>query len=154
MPKTKEQLIAELDHARDEMRKLFRDLDARQEVYPSWTVKELLAHITGWDDSCIASLHAHSYGDVPATPASRGIDLYNASTVHEREALSLEHVVREWETTRETFKQLIINLPEAKLHEPFVFPWGTRGTLEHIVSIFAEHELEHVEEIRKKVFGA
>ena len=149
MPKTKADLIAELDYAHDEMHRLLKDIDAQQEIYPTWTAKELISHMTGWDDGCIASLRAHVTGDVPSTPAARGINPYNASTVHEREALSLDHVVREWELTRETFKQLIQELPDEKLNQPFVFPWGEKGTLEGMVQIFAEHEREHVAEIRQ-----
>lgn len=150
-----DQLIAELDQAREMMRALLYDLEKAhaesRELYPTWTIKELLAHIAGWDDACIASLQAFSQGNVPATPAARGIDLYNASTVAEREALPLEHVIKEWEKTREIFKQTIRQVPAEKLAERFVFPWGQQGTLEAMVMVFAEHETEHAEEIRRKV---
>ena len=147
----KELLIKELDHGRELIQRLLKDLEearcTSKEVYPTWTIKELLAHLTGWDDACIASLKAFSRNDVPATPASRGINPYNASTVHEREALSLEQVIGEWEYTREEFKQAIRDLPEEKVNEPFVMPWGPKSTLAEMVKIFAEHEVEHAEEI-------
>lgn len=150
-----ELLIEELNHARQAMRKLLADLEVAQatsqELYPSWTVKELLSHIAGWDDACIATLEAVHRGTSPATPAARGINLYNASTVAERAALPLEKVIQEWELTRETFLQAIRALPADKLDEPFVFAWGPTGTLTQLVRIFAEHEEEHVEEIRKKL---
>jgi hypothetical protein len=155
--RTKADLIADLDHAREAMRALLRDLEAahreRQEVYPTWTIKELLAHLTGWDDACIASLQAYARDDAPATPASRGINPYNVSTVHEREALSLEQVIKEWETTREVFKQSIRDLPEEKLPAPFVMPWGETSDLAGMVNVFAEHELDHALEIRGKLLG-
>lgn len=144
----KDQLIDELDHAHEAMRLLLQSLNTSQEVYPTWTVKELLAHLTGWDDASIASLQAHSHGDIPSTPASRGIDPYNASTVNERVALSLEQVIREWEQTREVLKQVIRDLPDERLSKELVFPWGPKGSVEELIGIFAEHELEHVEEIR------
>ena len=151
---SKEELIHELEQARYVMRALLWDLEKAhaesKELYPTWTVKELLSHLAGWDDACIASLQAHAQGDVPATPASRGIDLYNESTVAERAALPLEHVIKEWEQTRQVFLQTIRDLPAEKLAETFVFPWGPKGTLESMVTIFAEHEMEHAEEIRKK----
>jgi hypothetical protein len=153
-----EQLIAELEQAREVMRGLLRDLEAAhaesRELYPTWTIKELLAHITGWDDACIASLQAHSQGTAPATPAARGINPYNASTVAERQALPLEHVIKEWEQTREAFKQAIRDLPDEKFREAFVFPWGPKDTLGNMITIFAEHEIEHAEEIRKTSLGA
>jgi hypothetical protein len=148
-----DQMIAELDQAREIMRTLLRDLEAThaasRELYPTWTIKELLAHITGWDDACIASLEAHSQGDVPTTPAARGIDLYNQSTVAERESLPLDQIIREWELTREVFKHFIRTLPPEKVDQPFVFPWGPKGSLVEMVKVFAEHEQEHAEEVRR-----
>ncbi len=150
-----EQFIEELDHSRQLLRELLRDLETAhagtRELYPTWTIKELLAHVAGWDDACIASLQAHLQDHIPATPAAQGIDLYNGSTVAEREALSLEKVIQEWEHTREVFKQAIRDLPAEKLDQPFVFPWGPTGTLDVMVRIFAEHECEHAQEIRKLI---
>jgi hypothetical protein len=156
--RTKADLIADLDRARATMRTLLDDLEVahreRQEVYPTWTIKELLAHLTGWDDACIASLQTYARDEAPATPASLGINPYNASTVHERQALSLEQVLKEWEATREVFKQAIRDLPEEKVAQPFVMPWGETGDLAGMVDIFAGHELEHAIEIREKMLGA
>lgn len=154
---TKDELIAELDEARAEMRQLLKDVEvariANKELYPTWTIKELLSHITGWDDASIDSLRAVMASRVPLTPAHRGIDPYNASTVYEREPLSLEQVIAEWEHTREDFKQAIRDLPDSLFDQPFVFAWGQRGTVTELVAIFAEHEKEHAEEIREKVLG-
>lgn len=47
------------------MRTAIEGLDLHVEIYPGWTLKEVLAHITGWDDAAIASLHAHLADDVP-----------------------------------------------------------------------------------------
>ena len=148
-------LIDELLYARQIMRKLLHDLEKAhadtQELYPTWTIKELLSHIAGWDDACIASLQAFTQGTVPSTPAARGIDLYNASTVAERAALPLDKVIQEWEQTRQTFIQAIRDLPTEKLDEPFVFAWGRTGNLSQLVRIFVEHEEEHAQEIRTKL---
>lgn len=145
---TREQLISQLDEAREQMRSLIQKLDPQNEIYPGWKVKELLAHIAGWDDSCIASLRAHMTNDLPTTPAAAGIDPFNAVSVSERATRSTEQVQSEWEQSREILKELIRDLPEEKLDQPFVFPWGQVGTLEIMVRVFAEHEIEHVDEIR------
>ncbi len=154
---TKAELIAQLDEARAEMRRLLADIEAahidHQELYPTWTIKELLSHITGWDDASIDSMRAVMAGETPLTPAQRGINPYNASTVSERESLSLEQVIAEWEHTREDFKQAIRDLPQSLFDKPFVFAWGQNGTVSELVAVFSEHEKEHAEEIREKVIG-
>jgi hypothetical protein len=140
-------LIQMLDEARTHMRDVVKKADQNQRIYPTWTMKQILAHITGWDDAALASLQAHSQGEVPETPAERGIDDYNAQTVAERENLEYEHIVREWEGVRELLKQAILNLPEEKFKQPFYLPWARLGTVSQLVHIFAEHEKEHAEEI-------
>lgn len=153
----KEGLIADLEKSHALVGQLLRDVEEAhyqsRELYPTWTIKELLAHLAGWDDACIASLGAFAAGDVPATPASRGIDPYNESTVHEREALSLEQVIREWELSRADFIAAIHDLPDEKVREPFVLPWGSRGTLADMVHVFTHHDENHVVEIRAKLLG-
>ena len=151
------QLIAELDQAHQATQALLRDLEtahqSNRELYPTWTIKELLAHLTGWDDACIASLQALASGTAPATPALRGIDFYNKTTVLERQALSLAQVIQEWEATRVVFIRMLRELPEEKARDIFVYPWGPEGSVAELVAIFVEHEQEHAQEIRSKVLG-
>ncbi|GAB4581347.1 MAG: hypothetical protein Fur0022_40940 [Anaerolineales bacterium] len=145
----REQLIRELDEAREKMRAVAQLADENAEIYASWKIKEVLAHITGWDDATIAALRAHTQGHLPATPAERGIDYYNAETVSTREALSYAHIVREWESTREQLRQVIYNLPDAKLDQPLIFPWGPTGMVPQIVRIMSHHESKHADEIKE-----
>jgi len=142
-------LIQQLDEARAKMRAVLVDMDTQMEIYPDWTVKQVLAHITGWDDAIIASLRAHAGGDEPGTPASRGIDFYNAQSVAERKALAYDQVVKEWELAREQLKTAIKEMPAERLEEPLLFPWGQVGTIAQLVAIFAHHEEEHAGDIRK-----
>jgi hypothetical protein len=142
------QLIEQLDNARQMMHNIVDKIDPDLEIYEGWTIKDLLAHLTGWDDSTIASLEAHIAGDAPATPAARGIDYYNAQTVETRQSLDLEHVLREWEFTRERLKNLIIEMPRDKFEQTLVVAWGSTGTVRELVQIFAEHEEEHAVEIQ------
>jgi len=40
-------LLIDLDQARQRMCKANEGLDLHSEIYPCWTIKEVLAHITG-----------------------------------------------------------------------------------------------------------
>ena len=90
----------------------------------------------------------HLAGEVPATPAARGIDFYNKETVSSREAIPYEVTQREWEASRAELLDLIHEMTEEQLHAHFVMPWGTQGTIETLVEIFTEHEETHAKEIR------
>lgn len=144
----RDQLISDLDQARADMRSLLEEIDKNRKIYPLWTIREILAHIAGWDDAIIASLRAHIAGDVPEVSAPRGIDAYNAQTVETREGLDYDHIIREYESTRETLKQFLRDMPENRFRASFTLPWGPTGTVTQVIDIFSSHELEHAHEIR------
>jgi hypothetical protein len=145
----KTRLIQRLDQAREKMQAVLADVDTQTEIYPTWTIKHVLAHITGWDDATTSSLRAHAGGEEPATPAARGIDFYNAQSVATREALSYEQIVKEWKLAREQLKAAINEMPAEIFGEPLLFPWGATGTIAQVVAIFAGHEEEHAREIQE-----
>lgn len=144
----KTQIIAEIDSAREIMEAALADFDKNRDIYTSWTAKELVAHLVGWYDVVIPSLHAHASGETPATPVTQGIDHHNAQTVAKREALSYEQIVREWHHSLDQFKQAVKEMPDNRFLEPMVYPWGSRGTVRQFVLIFTDHEREHAEDIR------
>jgi uncharacterized protein (TIGR03083 family) len=119
------------------------------EIYPGWTIRHVLAHITGWDEVTTVSLRAHAGGDEPGAPVTEGIDVYNAQAVATREALSYEQIVKEWELARDELKSVIREMPPSKLDEALLFPWGPTGSIAQLVAIFVEHEEDHAREIRE-----
>jgi hypothetical protein len=145
----REQLIQELQVARRELFQVIDQLDDHMEVYPQWTIKELLAHLTGWDDAILDTLRAVATGQPPGTPAVRGINYYNASTVSERDPLDLGHIRKECERTREELFTTLRQVPLEKVNEDLVFPWGGHGTIAELIRVFVEHEgEEHAQELR------
>ena len=143
----RERIIAEFEKSRERMRAIVAKADSHQTIYPRWTMKEVLDHISGWDDAMISVLNAHISGVVEDMPSVHGIDAYNAETVSTREALSYEHSLREWEASREEVKKLILELPDEKMNVFFHFPWGGKGNVADMLRVFYKHEEEHAEEI-------
>ncbi len=146
-----DEIIADLDDAREKMTALIASLNPVEEVYPGWTEKELLAHITGWDDLIINTLNRHLCGQAPVVSINRGIDFYNSTTVAERENLTLEHVKREYRETRDALKDLLRSIPTEVFDQVIITPWGPRGTVKEFIQVFSHHEREHEEEIRKSL---
>jgi len=145
----KEDYITRYETARAEMRTILKLAQGNPTIYQPWRMKEVLDHITGWDDAVIASIKSFLAGEVAATPASRGIDAYNADTVSSREAIPYDVTQREWETSRVELLKLLSKMTDEQLHTSFVLPWGTHGTIEDLVEIFTEHEETHANEIRE-----
>lgn len=144
------QLIETLDDARTEMRAALEVVDRSQEVSGRWTIKEVLAHITGWDSVTLASLRALAAGDTPRRSISGGIDAYNAQIAAECEGLGFEQVLERWELAREQLKAAVGDVPGDRLTERFVFPWGAHGTIADMLMVLAAHEEEHAEETRAR----
>lgn len=143
----KQKLIQQLDEAHTAMHKILDEVEPNKELYPTWTIKEILAHIIGWDEVSETALRAHARDEEAGTPAARGIDHYNAHSVSTRQALSYDQIVKEWAFSREQFKQAILDLTDEKMGESLLFPWGQTGTVAQIVEIMARHEIEHAEEL-------
>ncbi len=148
------QLITSLQDSRASMMAHLDKVDLQRKIYPLWTIREILAHICGWDDSVIAVINCLHDGSTPTTPADHGIDAYNAATVSTREGLDYDHVMSEYKTTRQQMLDMLSELSEEKLTQITILPWGGHGNLVDLVKIFAEHELEHAEDVAKIVAAA
>ncbi|MBI5354231.1 MAG: ClbS/DfsB family four-helix bundle protein [Chloroflexi bacterium] len=142
-------LIQRLETSRAMMIAHLDEIDRNRKIYPLWTVREIIAHLSGWDDATIAFIKAIVAGEVPATPAARGIDAYNEETVATREGLDYDHIYREYLETRKVLLDLIRTMPEEKTTQQFILPWGDEGTLVDIIDIFGPHEEEHAEDVQK-----
>ena len=83
----------------------------------------------------------------------RGIDAYNDFLVSKCEGLTYEEVVQCWRSARRELEEALTDAPPEKLHERAQFPWGETGNITRLVSILAEHEREHADEILELVSG-
>jgi ribosome modulation factor len=144
-----ERLIERLDQGRRALQGMMVGLDRSMEICPGWTIKEVLAHIAGWDEVATDALQAHAAGGIPAPLDPPGIDDCNEAVVRRCEALSYEEVLQYWRQARRDLKNTLMDMPAEKLDEQLLYPWGERGNAARIVAILAEHEKEHAEEIRE-----
>jgi hypothetical protein len=140
-------LLRRMDKIRSKIEELLPRIDPSKEIYPNWTIKNMLAHMTGWDDATIDSLRAHVIGRPPSVPAIRSLDEYNKSTVTSRTDLSLDQVLKEWRLTRQVLRTIIEELPEDKFFGPVIVPWGEKATVTFLVDMFREHEEAHMNDI-------
>ncbi len=147
----REELIQELDQSRGVLLELLSGIPADSEIYSGWTLRQFYAHLTGWDAVVTASLREHAAGRSPAAPVLNGIDAYNAESIHTRETLDDEHILKEWEQAREELKAAIRDVPPERLNVPLLFPWGRTGSVRQLVEVLVEHEgEEHASELRTR----
>ena len=143
----REFLLNRLDETRSKIEAFLPKVDPDKEIYPGWTIKDLLAHMTGWDDATIDSLRAHVIDRPLSVPAILSLDEYNNSTVSSRKDLDYDHVLKEWRLTRQELSTIIEKMPEDKFFDTLVVTWGEKATLSSLVDMFRDHEAEHAQDV-------
>jgi uncharacterized damage-inducible protein DinB len=141
-------LIERLNSMRKPLEEVIAQAPANKEIYKNWTVKQIMDHISGWDDVIIDALISHAKGEPITSTVSCDIDAYNAETTTSRQSLDLELTKREFQNTRLAFIQALNDLPDKKFNQPLIFPWGEMGTVAYLVEIFIEHEEYHCNQAR------
>ena len=127
MAKEMAELIAMLAHSRQEMLAALNGLAQETEIYESWGLKHLLAHIAGWEEACVTSVHAYVQGGGYEIPSYRGIDAYNVLSVDTRAELSYAQVYAEWEMVRQELIAALEAVPaELSLRENGAAVGGNR----------------------------
>jgi hypothetical protein len=142
-------LLQPLDETRLQIEEIIPKIDPAKEIYPGWTIRQMLAHITGWDDASIDALRAHALGRSPSIPAIHSLDEYNNLTVTSHKDLNFDQILKEWRLKRLVLRDIIKQLPEEKILEPIAVPWGKKTTLPKLLDIFSHHEKEHTQDVNE-----
>ena len=114
----KEQLLERLDKAWRELIVSYAGLSEAQltqsGVVGDWSVKDLLAHVTTWEEESLKHLpHIHA-GETPPrySVAYGGIDAFNALMTEQKRALSLAEVLRQLDETHRRLVEYVRDAPE------------------------------------------
>ncbi len=149
--KKQDEILQAYEQSRAIMMAQLDEIDRNRKVYPLWTIREIIAHLSGWDDSAIGFLNALLKGELPPTPAMRGTTVYNDETVSTREGLNYDQILREYMSTRSNLLSLIRKTPDEILTKKSILPWGEEGSFVDLANIFTPHEIEHAEDVKKLI---
>ncbi len=145
---TMEQAIRAMVMGQQRMIDLSARLPEEKYVYPGWTMKQVIDHLTGWDEMALCLIEAtHGTGNMPDPINS--LDVYNTSSIEKRKPLPLRLSIEEYVITRKALVQAFIGLPKDVAEKEIMFPWGSAGTLTKLLQIWVEHEESH----RNELFG-
>jgi hypothetical protein len=149
----REELVRYLERARNELLASFRGLSAEQMTRPGvaeeWSAKDVLAHVTSWEDQALPDLARLARGDRAVLASvdlyATNYDPFNAMIMALRRSLELGQVLRELDIFHADFMAAVARLPDAVVAE------GQFGRV--LLKITAEHDEEHgrqISEWRKK----
>lgn len=116
---TRDDLVEKLEKAWAAFQSSFAGLSEAQMTEPGvtgeWSVKEILAHVTTWEEEALKSLPVILEGGrLPRySVLYGGIDAFNAQTIEQKRKLLLADVLGEMEQTHRRLIALIREAPEA-----------------------------------------
>jgi hypothetical protein len=102
---TRQQLLKQLDLAWTTFKESYADLSDAQMMEPGvtghWSVKDILAHVTWWEEEALKHLPLILKGGRPPRYSLQygGIDAFNAQMTEQKRGLSLADVLRQLDET-------------------------------------------------------
>ena len=114
-------LIDRLDRARHDFIDAYTGLTEEQMLEPGvvgdWSVRDLIAHVTWWDEESLKHLPEVLEGRRPAKYSDTygGIDAFNARNNDERKAMSLADVLRQFDERHQQLVAYIRSVPPDQL---------------------------------------
>lgn len=120
-----EPLVARLDSAWAELRDSYEGLSESELTRPGalgeWSVKDVLAHVTTWEEEALKHLPTIARGERPPRYASEGgIDAFNARMAERKRDLSLETVLARMDETHATLVAYLRSTIEMTSRSRFV----------------------------------
>lgn len=107
-------------------------------VLDDWSVKDLLAHITAWEERLLEWTAASLRGETPERPAPGmtwdDLDRLNAQTYQANKDRPLADVRADYQACFERVCAALEKLDPADLFDPARFPWRAGEPLWHMVA--------------------
>jgi DinB superfamily len=114
----RQKLLQQLDKAWAIFKESYAGLSDSQLTEPgvtgSWSVKDIIAHVTWWEDEALKHLPLIITGGRPPRYSTKygGIDAFNAQMTEQRHSLSLSVVLRQMDETHRRLIDYVHSAPE------------------------------------------
>lgn len=152
----KNELLEALEDGHNELVEMLDDLPDAVLVEPgvagSWSIKDILAHLSMWEGQLITLLfHASRGTEKPGTAhfGKESVDELNQRWLAASQERSLEMVWQDWLSVRKQTLRRVAEFSEKDLNDPHKFTWLKGEPLwQWIANDTFEHEDEHASAIR------
>jgi uncharacterized protein (TIGR03083 family) len=113
----RQQLLNKIDKAWAELQESYAGLPDAQLAAPGanadWSVKDILAHVTTWEEETLAYLPLIVAGGTPPRYASYGgLDAFNAQKIAQKRDLAPAEVLRQLDTVHTRLRDYVQSVPE------------------------------------------
>jgi hypothetical protein len=148
----KRALQRHLTNARSELLDTIKDLSETEmtdlPVAGAWTIRDILAHISGWAAWDLSSIEGLQDGKHPDLSVIRDIDAFNRNLVTTRKTWSMGNILAEMTATQSALHAIMADMLEVDIFRNSLFRGPYWGSLAEWLQIACAHEEEHAAQIR------
>lgn len=109
-----------------------------------WTAKDVLGHITAWEEVCLEPLRRFSAGQPFEVEVIRDYQAWNERQAAQKCDLPLPTILDDLAAVRAALVQIAAELSPAQAAWRVQFPWGGQGTIAAMLDGLHWHEMEHL----------
>jgi uncharacterized damage-inducible protein DinB len=143
-------IISDLKYGRTRLLQAIEGLSRREltelPIYEGWTIKDVLAHVVGWDQRVLKTLPLMLQNRASEV-ASVEVDDFNRESVQSWRDKSLAEVLSEVQSTHQRILEILSNLDPKEIdmrrerHERII------TIRSYVIDVMIEHDREHAAEI-------
>jgi len=162
MPKqiSKAQAIERLETERrrleQNLAKLSQDDMIQPGVVGEWSVKDVLAHLTSWEQFFLDWYAADQHGEVPHPPAPgltwkpKDLDILNRRIFVKHRDRSLSRILADFRNTHKRFMATVQAIPEKDIITKGRFAWIGRPAMYSWLTAYVSHDRWAKEKVRER----
>jgi uncharacterized damage-inducible protein DinB len=114
-----------------------------------WTVKDVLGHITSWEETCLEPLRRYAGGGPFQVDVIKDYVAWNDQQAARKRDIPLDVILDELKKVRQGLVDAARQLSAERWEQRVPFSWGGEGTIADVLDVFVRHELEHVHTIQQ-----
>jgi uncharacterized damage-inducible protein DinB len=120
-------------------------------VNREWTIKDILGHITSWEEEDRKIAESILSEDCPQFDYSITPDKnwreWNRKQIEKKKDYTIRRIYDELEVEHQRFVDMVKGLSEEQLSRKGTCPWQRESTVEELIQATIEHDEEHTEKI-------
>ena len=158
-PTNKTQLLIAMQKERDALEKLIAGLTFEQREMTSirienWAFKDVLAHVTAWEQMVLGWYRAGLRGETPHLPAPgfnwRQIPALNEQIYQTHRTRPFPDIYQQFQNSYEEIKAVIEDVDETEMFTPEQYDWTNKNNMAtYFISATSSHYVWAKKEIRK-----
>lgn len=113
-----------------------------------WTIKDILGHITSWEEICLEPLRRYAQGNPFRAEVVQDELSWNDQQAARKREIPLNVILDELTAIRQPLVAAASQLSASQQAQVLILPWGAKGTVAKALAGLAEHEIEHAHHIQ------